>query len=280
MKSKDAVGIVQAEDGLDIFYWINYLGRDSKGFKVLHPGASMNHSSLLELESGINQRGYSTVVFDPRGTGFSVCPAEAEYFALEKYSSDLARIVEKEGIQRPEIVGHSMGFMPAVDYAANNENVGRIVGICGSYKFSETSANESMFEVFNKFLRYSEYLGSLATGAFDLVNGRKRRYPDQSKLVGKNEFDVWLSIVNQPFEAIKRNIVSGQEMSKWDILDQLAALENDLLLIYGRDDDLVKPVAGTVIFSQVSGSRCDLKLVKGTHSLPVTNLERILEAMF
>ncbi len=278
MKSKSSAKKIVSDDGLNIYYWVNWRKDLPKNFKILHPGSSMNHSSLQSLEQGLNERGFPTIVLDPRGFGFSDAPAEPKYFTLRSYSSDLRKIIEQEGLEKPSYVSHSFGFMPVVDYVAQTSNAEDITGICASYRFSETTQNKILFYLFNRVLRYSEYAGCIGTQITHLLKGEHREYPDQSEMEGKSDFDVWLSIVDVPFKDVKTHIVSGIEINKWDITKQLQKIDNPLLLIYGTKDPMVKANAGKYIASLVRG-KTNIEVIEGTHSLPTTQPNDTLRIM-
>ena len=278
MRSKSSAKRIISEEGLDIYYWVTWDKNLSKGFVVLYPGSSMNHSSLQNLEQKLNENGFPTIVLDPRGFGFSYAPPEPEYFKLDNYSDDLRRIIEKEGLENPSFLGHSFGFMPVVNYVAQTSNAKDIVGICASYNFSKTAQNKFLFHLFNRFLRYFEYAGSVGMQTAHFLKGEKRTYPDQSKLEGKSDLEVWLSIADVPFKEIKTHIVSGIEINTWNITSQLKNIENPLLLIYGSRDPMVKSHAGEYIASLVNGA-VNVEVIDGTHSLPITNPEKVWEVM-
>ncbi len=278
MKSKSLANKIISEEGLEIYYWVTWDKDLSKEFVVLHPGSSMNHSSLQNLEQKLNENGFPTIVLDPRGFGFSYAPPKPEYFKLEKYSNDLKKILEKEGIEHPSFVGHSFGFMPIIDYVAQTSNAKDIIGVCASYNFSKTAQNKLLFHLFNRFLRYFEYAGNIGTQTAHFLKGEKRTYPDQSKLEGKSDLEVWLSIADVSFREIKTHIVSGIEINKWDITPQLKKIENPLLLIYGSRDPMVKEYAGKYIASLVKGET-SIEVIEGTHSLPITDPEKVWKVM-
>src|SRR3989344_2017272 len=164
MKSKVSSRKIIARDGIEVYYWIvSKNGMNKKNVKVLHPASSMNHTALEPLEKLLNNEDHTTLTLDPRGVGYSVVPCFKEYFSLERYSDDLKRILEKEGIENPDYIGHSMGFMPIVDYVSKTGNASRIFGIGASYHFPDTTASKPLFHIFNRVLRYNEILGSIIT---------------------------------------------------------------------------------------------------------------------
>ena len=278
MKDKSKAKRIVSADGLNIYYWINWDNNLTNAFNILHSGASMDHSSLDSIERGLTERAHPTIVFDPRGQGYSDAPTKKEFYQLERFSSDLQKIVEQEGLEKPEFVTHSLGFMPVLDYVAETKNASRIIGICASPKFSETAPSKALFHVFNKALRYVDYLGSLAMKVSNTVNGNAVSYPDQSNLEGKSDFEVWKRIVNISLQRTRGNTISGTQVNKWDIANQLCHLYTPLLLIYGREDVMVRPLAGEYI-KLLSRGECDVEIIKGTHSLPLTRPKEVLRVI-
>ncbi len=173
MKDKNKAKKIVSSDNAEIYYWISWNSGMAKDFLVLHPAASMNHSSLQGLEKGINDMGHPTLVFDQRGTGYSQVGSDSDSHSLDRYAEDLQRIIEQEGLEKPWIITHSFGFMPAVNYASKSGNVGKITGICVSHNFSKTS-NPFLFQLFSKGLIYMEYPGCAGTYLWHKVNGEKR----------------------------------------------------------------------------------------------------------
>jgi pimeloyl-ACP methyl ester carboxylesterase len=261
-----------SQDGLDIYYWVTLVGKE---FRVLHPGSSMNHTSLERLEQGLNDLGYSTVTFDPRGSGYSSYPVPREYFTLDRVTNDLAGIIAKEGIERPIIISHSFGFMPAVEYALGG-NVGGIVGICGSYHIPSTTPHRALFELFDKGIIYTEYAGSLGMKLYHALTGTSRpECSDQSEY--RSEFGTWLSIVDIPLHAVGCHTVGQREINTWDIRQQLSRLRTPMLLIYAENDVMVRPFAGEHI-KGLARAPCRTITVPGaTHSLPMQKPETVLK---
>lgn len=271
---KDAKKIAR-DDNFDLYYWVNWKP-GMKDFLVLHPAASMNHSSLETLESGLNERGYATIIFDQRGIGYSAAPAKREMYSLDKHSEDLQKIIEMEGLENPGIVTHSFGFMPAIDYAARTGNVSKIIGICASPDFRKTT-NPYLFKLFERVGIFTEYLGWAATSLAHKLKREKRGYNSQS-LSGKSDAKVWLSIVDVFLNEINVHIAHGLELNKWDVSEQLKSVKAPLQLIYGKKDLMVKSYAGELI-EKLAERKCDIKILEGTHTLPITHPERVLKVI-
>lgn len=274
MKDKAKAKKVVSSDNTEIYYWTSWNSEMDKDFLVLHPGASMNHSSLQGLEKGINDMGHPTVIFDQRGTGYSEVGSESDSHLLDRYTEDLQRIIEQEGLEKPGIITHSFGFMPAINYASKSNNVGKITGICASPNFSKTS-NPFLFKLFTNTFMYCEYLGCAGTYLLHTLTGNKRGYSEQN-LAGASDFRIALSIYDNPLQEIRAHIAKGKQL--WDISEQLKSITNPLQLIYGKNDLMVRPYAGEEIEKLVKG-KCNINIVEGTHTLPITHPERVLEVI-
>ncbi len=156
MEDKSSTQRIVSKDGLDICYWVNYNKDLTKNFVILRPASSMNRTSLQNLEQGLNKRGFPTINFDPRGTGYSKAPAKSEYFILKAYTNDLRKIIEKQGLKKPAYISHRFGFMPIIDYVSQTSNAQDITGICATRKFPETFQYKKTFPLFDKGIRYVE----------------------------------------------------------------------------------------------------------------------------
>lgn len=280
MKELSKAKKIVSSDGLNIHYWINWERDFNRDFVVLHPGSSMNHSSLHAIEEGFNKRGNPTLVFDSRGFGCSDAPSDSKFYSLEKYSGDLQKIVEQEGLENPVLLGHSFGFMPIIDYSNKTDNASHVVGICGSYNYSKTTANKVLFHIFNKVLRYTEYLGSIGTDIVHRFKEEERTYvPDQSNLGDKSDFQIWCNIVDVPLSKVTAHIVAALEINKWDITKQLEEAKNPMLLVYGDNDFMVRPSAGYYIKNKTKAD-CNIEVLEGDHSLPMKKPKEILETIY
>lgn len=235
----------------------------------------MNHSSLERLENKVNDNKHPTITYDPRGTGLSDKPYSKEYYTLERYSGDVKKILEAEGIEKPVFWTHSMGFMPTVDYTAETRNAKQFVSVCGSHNFKETASSGFLFHAFDKVLRYFEYFGSSLQLIRRVCKSQPRDYPDQSNM-GKGSLTDWNIIVDAPFSDIKAHTVSGRAINRFDISRQLRNIDQPVLLFYGNRDPMVHPKAGEYI-SRLAKGQCKVHILEGTHSLPMERAEEIVK---
>ncbi len=277
MKSKQTAKKIVAADGLNIFYWITWNRSLRKPFAVLHPAASMNHSSLEALEHGLQERSHPTVILDPRGVGYSDKPVERSYYSLDAFRQDLETILTKEGIEKPLLMGHSMGFMPLVAYAAYTTNAQQLTGICASYNFYATAPSKLLFYAFDNFLRYVDYVASITSGLRHAIRREQRIYPDQSQLVGSPEWKILLAINDVPLRELPAHIASGKEMLTWNISSYLRKVSSKIpvLMIHAQQDKMIKL---NLVEQEIRNHAKPIHYVilQGRHSLPVTNPSAVL----
>jgi 3-oxoadipate enol-lactonase len=103
---------VLASNGIDIHYEI---AGDGSETVVLINGVSDDLSAWLFQEPALVRAGYRVLAFDNRGVGRSSMPAGA--YASPMMAADLRGLIAALGIDRPHLLGVSMGGVIAQEYA-------------------------------------------------------------------------------------------------------------------------------------------------------------------
>jgi pimeloyl-ACP methyl ester carboxylesterase len=99
-------------DGVALGY--DEAGRGDPPILLVH-GWGTDRTVLQPLFDAM-QTSRRVVSVDLRGFGESDAPEQQ--YTIQGYSEDLAFLVERLGLQRPVVIGHSMGGMIALDFAA------------------------------------------------------------------------------------------------------------------------------------------------------------------
>ena len=99
---------------------LHYADWDGEGVPAitLH-GFALNHHSFDEVAPALNDV-VRMLAFDQRGHGLSEWAAELGDYTRETMVGDVAGIVDGLGLERVVLVGHSMGGMNAMTYAARH----------------------------------------------------------------------------------------------------------------------------------------------------------------
>ncbi len=106
-------GFVEA-GGLQLHY-LDYGARDRPAMLCLHGGAA--HAHWFDFVAGGFSTDFHVRALDLRGHGDSAWSNPPEY-SYERFASDIAEVVEKLDLRDFVLVGHSMGGMAALVYAA------------------------------------------------------------------------------------------------------------------------------------------------------------------
>lgn len=279
MKDPSKAKYIYGKDGVKVYYWMDYDTQRKNKWTIFHPGSSMNHSSLEAIEHEFNKKGHSTINIDPRGAGLSDKPIQKVFYTLDKFTDDLYRIIQKEGLEKPTVLGHSMGFPVAVNYASENP-IDTIIGICGPYNLKNNSANKKVTKILDKkaIRILTGKLGSLIAQSSRIYTGEKRMYPDYAQTEGKSDFDVWLRIFDVDSEQQKAYIASGQKIITWNVETQLKKISNHTILIYGNKDLFVVPETAYEIKRLLKGP-FHIHILSGTHTLPTTEPIRVMNVL-
>jgi len=98
-------------DGCRLF--VQEFGHGNETIIVLHGGWGAEHSYLLDAFKGLDRQ-YHLVFYDQRGSLRSPCPAAQ--ISINKHVEDLELLRTTLGLDRVNIVAHSMGTFLAMDY--------------------------------------------------------------------------------------------------------------------------------------------------------------------
>lgn len=84
-------------------------GADRSAEVVLVHGLGGSFHSWWAQLGAFEERGHRTIAYDQRGAGLSSKPAGP--YSVELWAHDLVRVIDALGLERPILVGHSVGCM-------------------------------------------------------------------------------------------------------------------------------------------------------------------------
>lgn len=107
---------------------------------VLLHGLSATRRNVVQGSRHLLKRGYRLVTYDARGHGLSAPPTDAKAYEYEDLVADLERVLEELEIERPVLVGSSMGATTAMAFTlAHPERVPALVQITPAYTGERTT---------------------------------------------------------------------------------------------------------------------------------------------
>lgn len=112
-------------------YVREYGDEDAEPWIVVHGGFGAEHSYLLDVFSGL-EREVRLIFFDQRGSLRSHCATEL--VTIDAHVGDIERLRTHLGLERVNLVGHSMGTHLAARYLqAYGQSTGRVVLLAPAY---------------------------------------------------------------------------------------------------------------------------------------------------
>lgn len=226
-----------AVDGTRLAAWT--LGAGPGRPLLLIPGQAVDHRSW-RLAAPVLAEGRMLVLVDHRGTGASdrsVSPA----FSTRDLASDLVRVLDTAGLDRVDVLGHSMGGRVAQWFAVDHpDRVGRLV-------LAATNAGDV-----HTVERDPEAGSALRSG--DIERIRPFFFDDDVST------DTARSLLVVTTDARMRQ-AHYRASRRHDALAELARVGAPTLVLHGSADRLTPPASARIVAHVIPGSR--LAIIRG-----------------
>lgn len=155
-------------DGCKLF--VQEFGQGPETVVMLHGGWGAEHSYLLEPMKGFEEK-YHLVFYDQRGSLLSPCPVEK--ISVQKHVDDLEKLRVALGVDRMNIVAHSMGTFLAMEYQQQHpEHVKGLVLMGALPPVSQGKAVEDTQVSAAALMKRQEVKAELARLQLDPANGQ------------------------------------------------------------------------------------------------------------
>jgi pimeloyl-ACP methyl ester carboxylesterase len=249
---------------------------------VLWPALSCDHTSLLQVAEGLNQRGFSVMVPDPRPTGKSDFPIPRDGQTWESLysrgvqSKDLELMVNQMGLEKPTFFAVSGGFHVVVDYLARTGNGSALYACTTSQNFALTSYSPGFYRLYER-LRSSVWMGHGIMQAAHRINGSEMCYGDMSDLDGRSDAAFWLRCVDNESARLRAMVGAGKAIIHSDVTDELKQLSIPVYEIQGNLDWLIPRKRNGVCTARNVYRAC--AKVAGTHTIATTRPKDVLSAI-
>ena len=118
---------------------INCPSKTIQGLAILCPGFldSKDYKHLKVLAKDLAKTGYFAVRFDPTGTWTS--PKEISEYTISNYLRDIKFIIDNFGKSEDSsdivLIGHSIGGMISLLYAAQDNRITKVIDIMSPYRY-------------------------------------------------------------------------------------------------------------------------------------------------
>lgn len=236
-------------------------------------GTTVNHTIFKKQIEYFRKKGYGIVAIDLRGDGYSTPKsADESFYSLENRIEDLAAIVEKEKLQQPHIVGHSMGALIGAAYVAKHDNSKTLTMIEGSYDFKKTlTGGAKVFFALSGILRP---MFTAVNWVADDIAGIEPTYIDFSKLdkASDNAF-AKITYERATPEYVQAMHTLSRACMTYNIEGQLDKIEAPTLLLGAGQSQFITPESHYELQKRI-GKNAEVKIIpEAKHQLLITHAD-------
>ena len=247
--------IIEHLDGNKTSYEVNGNG---EVLLFIHAGGLDRHLWKPQIQKFKNQ--YKVVTYDIRGHG-------ASSFVGNDRSDidDIISIIDKEAIQRVNIIGCSMGAILAIDFLLEYPNrVDQVVlvspGLIGLQE------NDSLYQS-----QIRAYVSAIQKNDTSLMISKLKKMNaiGSDAHVLKKEVDEYVQKSLTDY-VNRKGMLRPPNLKNWSPKDKLASIENQVLIIYGTEDHPYIFKNAQFIHKKISNS----KIISIKQAAHLPNLER------
>ena len=217
------------DDGIELYY---ELSGPEDGHVVLQFGGGLfGRHNFGFVNDGFRELGYRLLAYDARGYGASSSPRE--WYTIEGWADDGAKLLDALGLERVLVHGTSMGGMIAIAFTAKHG--GRTIAACADVAFAKPDVyRRTLFRVWRRMAEsmpwddFADHVTTQAVGA---------RFLESEQ--GANTFELVRSVigVNDPY-TVRQACIAMEEM---DLSPLVPQIDRPLLMTNGTYDILCPP---------------------------------------
>jgi len=222
---------IRSFDGTRIWYQFHKNTKECLVFLHGLPGSS---SAWKFIYPSLFQQGYSTLLVDLRGHGFSEKPRETNRYSIYHIVEDVKQILDKEHIPQAILIGHCYGGLVAQQfYATYPEYTKKIVLINSDYSFSKQKARRFA----SRSLYYLCGICSFFVSplSFETIH----LHLDYDKFRGSGDFNLLRIYHDMRATSFKTFLPLYKELLSLDFTEELKNASVPFLILHGKHDWVV-----------------------------------------
>lgn len=216
------------EDGTKIWYHQCSGKKGYSPFVFIH-GNAQNHTAAEETLKYLNNLGHPVIAYDLPGHGNSQAYVNGKY-SMERLSRNLGDILDSVECSKPILVGHSMGGMIALQYAAQKPKSVRGLVLIDTSDVDPVKVNKAipLDEIIKGIIKTSHEISEKN------LQGKVYPYNENPQLTEEEILGVGLKYTVP--EALEGNFTATGD---YDVRDKLSSLNIPALILRGEKDVLM-----------------------------------------
>lgn len=230
-------------DGTSLY--LKSLG-EGEAVVVIHGGPGMNHVYLRPHLDPLSRK-YKVVYYDQRASGRSSTPS-ADSISLKFFADDIEAIRKDLGVEKLNLLGHSWGVIPMIDYALRYPGRVNKMILCDPVPLNHEYDQEMLRNQKAKATPRDSADRSLIRGSKEFRDGKPDAYRKLLFLSFRNSFydqgNYSKLVVDVPPNYLAAsqalNAGLGKELEQYDYYGQLKAFTFPVLILHGEADAIPK----------------------------------------
>ena len=235
---------------------------------VLLHGLGLSGELWSRVRDGFGP-GYQLILVDLRAAG-QTRELEEEELSLERWSDDLAGLLDALDVRRPVIVGHSLGASIALKFALERPDDVRALALIG--------ADASLSNLAPRMLANAERIENMGLEAWvDEFWSKSPPFSPESLERDPEILDEYraLLLANDPADYVRQcRAIAAAE----DLAERLGDISLPALVLIGGSDDRTLPEHGRQLATRLGDARV-VELPDVGHTLPLEAPEAVAAAL-
>jgi len=257
-------------DGTKIFYETMGDNYKRKPLIFLH-GLGGDLSSWAPEREKLWSLGLPSIAVDLRGHGMSDRPEKSENYSLINFADDINKLIEKEGLIKPIIVGHCFGGMISLILAGRYlDKIGGLILVDTTYKTPLIGKNFFIHKPIHLMLRLIE---KIAPGLH--IKG----YIDIKRFKNTPDYDIVRIVSDIARVSLRSYLMMFNHFVNYDASLWLKKINVPTLVIVGEKDSIFPPDMALALHKRIIKSKYRL-IKKANHILVINNPHDLVEAIY
>ena len=251
-----------------ICYFLNRGSEKLPSVIFLH-GLSANHTTWIAAAEKLSQLGFSCLMLDLRGHGYSDKTKKRSWYKIPVFTEDLNKIVEKEKLSQAILVGYSFGGFIALDYTI------KYPGKMAALVLASTNHTNPLKYKHLNFLTWPAY-SVVNLLAYFLIRQRRKKYYYFNQAT---DLGYWRSVLKGYLTMpLSINFWMLSEIANIDFSQDIERINCPTLILKSQSDPLVSSREAADMAHKIKLSQLAV-LDETSHFLASRHQEKIIGAI-
>jgi pimeloyl-ACP methyl ester carboxylesterase len=220
---------ITSADNQTIYYEASYAEKDAPIIVLVH-GIGGDVDGWQFVRDRLFTAGFSSLVLDVRGHGYSAHPRHAKHYKMRLLLKDIAHVVDAEGLDRVILIGHSGGAILALNFALEYpERLQGLVLLAGSYRAPAYIRSPFTKKIADSIITLGALISPPHPGPWHstYIEGKFAR-----------DYEPWGLVRTIYRNSLRSYLFVGRELFNIELEDRLKEITVSTLIVAGENDSI------------------------------------------